>query len=357
MKILFWPGDYPFCYYYRGFLPGVYAKQMVVKDFVAMGKNVSIETMTKQAREADVVVFQRPNNGRVLELARLLKIAGKKIIFENDDTYKVGEETLSKLDNDKQRAVAADLRRYTDAVLALADGAIASTPILAEEYRRVNPKVVVLKNCIDPLDELPNKANTTGKFRIGFIASVTTNDDYIHLKEQIRALDERGDITIVVLGLKYKDGSHIPFMDEDVKFWHSLKNAEFHAYVPVTHYMSKVASLALDLAVIPRADNYFNRCKSNLKFLEMSLLRIPVIAQGFADGTSPYQGPDAMYMTIVADNSTWYNKIVEIKEHYPTFLNLADEAHDYVLANYNIKNYAQEWVKQIEKLCLSPQNF
>jgi hypothetical protein len=158
----------------------------------------------------------------------------------------------------------------------------------------------------------------------------------------------------VVLGIKYKDGSIISFMQEDYEFWNSLKNIEWHPYCHVTEYMIKVADLALDLAIIPRNDSYFNRCKSNVKFLEMSLLKIPVLAQGFTDGQSPYQ-QDEDYLTIVVDNKDWYNKIIKIKNDYKTYSNLAEKAHNYVLSEYNIATYCYEWTKNIEQLCKYPK--
>ena len=77
---------------------------------------------------------------------------------------------------------------------------------------------------------------------------------------------------------------------------------------------------------------------------------IPVLAQGFSDGTSPYQGADEEYMSIVTDNETWYNRIMEIKEKYSDYKLLAHKAHDYVVENYNIHVYAQTWTDTIKKL-------
>ena len=328
---------------------------MVVRDFIQTGK-VDEKDFASKVREADAVVFQRPNSEKILNLMKALKQKGKKVIFENDDTYLLGKGIpLERLESDEQRELAKNLSFYTDACLRIADGVIASTEILGEEYRRINPNTVVLKNTIDPLDEFTCKPNETGKFRIGFIASVTTNDDYLHLKEQIRALDERGDITIVVLGLKHKDGSSISFMKPDVQFWSTLKNIEWHPYVHVTEYMHTLSKLALDLAVIPRKDSYFNRCKSSLKALEMSLLKIPVIAQSFGDGTGPYEGDLYPYLTLIEDNTQWYNSIVHIRDDYALYKKKAEQAHHFVLEHYSIKTYAQEWVRQIHNLCKSPQ--
>lgn len=347
--ILFLNGEYPFCYYYRGYLPGIYSKQMVVTDFITHLDKADQTRINEQIQRAEIIVLQRPKDQKVLDLVYKLKSLGKKVIFENDDTYLYGKGIdPSMLENDAQREIAKQMSDTTNKILKLCDGAIASTPILAKEYGETNPNVCVLKNCIDPLDEFKCKPNDTGKFRIGFIGSVTTNDDYIHIKDAIMRLDERNDVTIVVMGVKYKDGTFAKFMEKDHEFWSTLKNIEWHSYVKVTEYMMTLSKLKLDIAIIPRKESYFNKCKSNLKFLEMSLLRIPVIAQGFED--SPYE-QDKDYLTLVYNNDNWYNEIIKSKDNYSEYKSKANNAHDYVLENYNIKNYAQEWVKQIYNLC------
>lgn len=354
MKIFYIQGDYNFCYYYRGYLPAVYSNQMCVSSFIRQDMRANDQEMTTKALRADIVCFQRPSGENALKLAKLLKQKGKKIIFDNDDTY--SGIPLARLGSERQVQIAQELNKNLNEFVKLADGVTTSTQILAEEYAQLNPNVVVLKNCIDPLDEFPCKKNETGKFRIGFIGSVTSNDDYIHIKDQIKQLDDRGDITIVIMGVKYADGSVMPSMGEDRDFWASLKNVEWHTVTPVTEYMVKLASLALDVAIIPRKDHYFNKCKSNLKFLEMSLLHIPVIAQGFPDGLSPYQH-DKDYLTLVEDNAKWYTQIITIKDDYATYKDLANKAHDYVLEHYNIKSYAQTWTQEIEKLCNSQKTY
>lgn len=353
MKLFYLQGDYSFCYYFRGYLPGVYSNQLVVSEFLRADGDVSNAKIHEKAMQSDIICFQRPTSKASLDLARLLKLKGKKIIFDNDDTYT--GIPLARLGNEKRVKIAQELSQNLNDFVKLADGVTTSTKILGEEYEKLNPNVAVLKNCIDPLDEFPCKKNTTGKFRVGIIGSVTSNDDYYHIKEDIRLLDERNDVTIVILGVKLSNGKITPGMEEDYQFWSSLKNIEWHASVHVTEYYMTVANLALDLAIIPRKEHYFNQCKSNLKFLDMSLLNIPVLAQGFSDGTSPYQGVDEEYMSVIVENllvkHQWYDKIIAIKDDYKRFSNLACKAHDYVLTEYNINNYASEWQKQIENLC------
>lgn len=352
MKILFLQGDYNFCYYVRGYLPGIYSNQMVNHDFIRLNVTQNAEELTAKAMKADIIVFQRPSGPNAINLARTLKEKGKYIIMDNDDTY--SGIPLHRLGNEKQVAIAKQLDKTLNDFCKLAHGITTSTQVLADEYRKLNPNTIVLRNCIDPMDEFTCKKNETGKFRIGFIGSVTSNDDYIHIKDQIRQLDERGDITIVVHGVKLANGKLlVETMREDYDFWSTLKNIEWHPLCNVTDYMYNISKLALDLIVIPRKDHYFNECKSNLKYLEASLLKIPVLAQAFPSGLSPYQ-IDSPHCTLVMDNSTWYSRVVDIKDNYALFKAQAEKAHDYVLENYNIKIVANNWQIQIENLCKSP---
>ena len=349
MRIFFLQGAFPFCYYYRGYLPAVYSNNIAVSDFFRKDMDVSNTAFVAKAMEADIICFQRPTSKASYDLAKLLRLKGKKIVMDNDDSY--SGIPLARLGSEKQVEIAKELNKNLEEFGRMADGITVSTQFLADEYRKLNPNVVVLKNCIDPIDAQKCKVNDKGKFRIGLVGSVTTNDDYIHIKDQLKQLSERDDCTIVIMGLKMDNGKLITkSFQEDADFWATLKNLEWHATCHVTEYMGLVANLALDLAIIPRKEHDFNRAKSNLKFLEMSLLEIPVLAQGFSDGTSPYQGIDEPYLTIVGSDENWYDKIISIKDNYEEYKEKAKKAKAWVLENYNIKKEAMKWSEAIINL-------
>ena len=57
---------------------------------------------------------------------------------------------------------------------------------------------------------------------------------------------------------------------------------EFHPWVPIYDYPSKLASLKATVCVAPLVDNDFNNCKSDLKFIEACALGTPVVCQDIA---------------------------------------------------------------------------
>ncbi len=54
---------------------------------------------------------------------------------------------------------------------------------------------------------------------------------------------------------------------------------EYHHWIPLSDYPRFLASLNVNMAIAPLLDNRFNRCKSDLKFLEASTLGLPIACQ------------------------------------------------------------------------------
>jgi glycosyltransferase involved in cell wall biosynthesis len=103
---------------------------------------------------------------------------------------------------------------------------------------------------------------------------------------------------------------------------------------------------------IPRADNYFNRCKSNLKFLEASMFEIPVVAQAFSTGDSPYQQnpEDSKYMLLADKHEEWIEQIDKLISDKELRREMGRKARKYVEENYNINKQAHKWVDAYKKL-------
>jgi glycosyltransferase involved in cell wall biosynthesis len=108
-------------------------------------------------------------------------------------------------------------------------------------------------------------------------------------------------------------------------------------------YQDTLNDLELDIALIPRTENYFNKAKSNLKFLECSMLEIPCIASGFSDGLSPYeQGEDKNYLKLVKKHEDWYTYLEELSDK-KTRRELGKKAKKYVLDKYDINKNIHLW--------------
>ncbi len=329
IKVYFNYGLYNGCNYVRLWLPQKH--NGFNGDWKEIGKTRSPHEAAQLMAESDVVVMHRlmtENQARVFSL-----VNKKKIVVDNDDTYKDPIGIKGRL-----RKFANQIDNNLSKFIKRADLVTVSTEFLKSEYEKINSNVVVLPNCVDPDDWQINKPLFKNKFRVGIIGSVAY-DDFKICYDDLKRLGEEKDVEIVVLGDKKETAS-----------WKGIK-CEYHPYVSFEKYPKVLNDLNLDIMAIPREDNYFNRCKSKLKFLEASMLEIPVLAQGFSDGNSPYQNPnDAQHMIIVYKN--WYDAIMQAKQEREHLAKMAKGAKQYVLENYNIKTKAKLWKIQYLKLMI-----
>ena len=297
---------------------------------------------------ADIVVFHRPEHPDKLKLARYLKQIGKKIVFDNDDTYKDNEQVkLNKYMNKERvdRGLKA-INEQIDLFIKEADLVTASTEFLAEEYRKLHDKVIVLPNCVDPfLFDEPIR-NEGDKVRIGITGSVGLTSDLDILKPIIEHYQEDPRVQIVFFSLHNKNDQTKMVREiyvGEYEILESFKNIEWHPLVPAHEYYDKLNSLALDIQIIPRVDTYFNKCKSNLKFLESSMFEIPVVAQGFKDCNSPYQGKDEPYLLIANNTEEFITQIDKLITDKELRREMGRKAREYVEKEYSIENNAHLW--------------
>lgn len=340
------------CYIVRALLP-LQANGWDGDQTSIIPYNKTPEDKTKAAINADVVVFHRPENTDKLKLARYLKSIGKKIVYDNDDTYKddnsVKLNAYMTAERVKKGMEAID--KFSSEFIKEADLVTCTTEFLAEEYRKINPNVVVLPNMIDPFYFDEPLRNEGDKVRIGITGSVGLTSDLDALAPIFRHYEKDDRVELVFFSLNEPTEQLRKIYDGEYRVLESLKNIEWHPLVPAQDYYDKLNSLKLDIQIIPRADNYFNRCKSNLKFLESSMLEIPVVAQAFSDGKSPYQGEeDSKYMLLAENTEEFIKHIDTLIENKELRREMGEKAREYVEENYDINKTAHIWEDTYNKL-------
>lgn len=308
------------------------------------------ENKTRAANDADIVVFHRPETAEKLELARILKHKGKKIVFDNDDTFKDdgGYRLNEYMNQTRMDKGMKKINETIDEFVKIADLVTCSTEFLAEEYRKLNDNVIVLPNLIDPFYFEDPLRNDTDVVRVGMVGSVAITSD-IDLLEQIVTHfkdDKRIKFVLFSLPPNKEDKFMRELYSEEYKFWESV-DVEWQPLVPMDQYYDTLNELKLDLMIIPRADNYFNRCKSNVKFLEASMFEIPVIAQGFDTNDGPYQvnPEDRKHLLLCESLQDWIEAIEYFIKNPSIRKDCGRLAKEYVLENYDIEKKSHLWIE------------
>lgn len=347
MKVFFVGSDLEGCYNVRALFP-LQANGWDGDRTTFMFNRMTPENKAKAAMDSEIVVFHRPQDEQRLKLAKLLKSQGKKIVFDNDDTVKDdgGFKFNEYMDKERLEKGLKKLDKQTDDFIKIADLVTCSTTFLADEYRKLNENVIVLPNCIDPFYFDEPLRNDTDVVRIGVTGSVGITSDVEVLKPIIEHYQHDKRVRLVLFSLPPAKHDKITreLYSEEYKFWDSV-DIEWQPFVMAEDYYTTLNELKLDMVIIPRADTYFNRCKSNLKFLENSMLEIPTIAQSFPTGDSPYeQNPeDKNYLLLAGNQEEWIVQIEKLINDKELRREMGRKAKEYVEENYSIEKNAYKW--------------
>lgn len=356
MKVYFIGGSYESCHYVRCLIPLVAGGWDGDKTSLRQPKRGAQEMM-RGAMASDIVVFHRPIQKEMYDAAMLLKQAGKKIVMDNDDTYSANSGVPVQMFG-KQRDLLDKAINKIDIALkkfaTIADMVTVTTEFLKKEYEQVNPNVHVLPNCVDTMDWDTPAKNDTGKIRLGIVGSVASNQDYKNIIPLLDKLKERNDVQIVLLALPAKSPSLVEarkMYEPEIKFWEKY-DVEWHPFMNQSDYIPFINDLKIDIMLIPRDDNYFNRCKSNLKFLEASMCGMATVAQSFPDNKSPYEvdKEDAKNLILATDSQDWIKKVTQLLDNPTELAILKEKASKYVKEKYNIDNNINKWIEAYKTL-------
>lgn len=247
-------------------------------------------------------------------------------------------------DPSKNKARLDDIKR----LVGMADMITVTTPIIADLFRQYNDNVRVLPNCVD-LKEWPEFPRTGGDdIRLYWGGGMSHWEDLLLIKEPLRAIFEKyKQARIIMLGWMPK-GFEKTFPGR-VEF---LEWKNFHAY------SYKMASLGIDIGLIPLVDNKFNRCKSNIKWVEMSALRIPSVVSY----VSPYKEvndlSDMNLGVFVEGNGSegWIKGISTLVDNPSLRKEIGSNARSIVEQYYDINSQYHQWVNAYgEVLCQPPR--
>ena len=245
---------------YNKIIPSV--RLCVLETFLHMHKSGQIEfnyiqyfSINKKALiESDIIIIVRADGYIERTYAKILKLAGKYLIYVlDDDLLDVPEEISSSKHyrSNITKKNIVEIMKYCDCLLC-------TSPILIKKYGHFFKKSVLIDEPASIISYDHSKTNLNKKTKIGFAGSPD------------RIIDVEKVLTNVVekLLLKYKEKIDISFFGVKPKFIDNL-NLKYIPYIEnYNEYKSTLASLCWDIGLAPMLDTSFHRAKYFNKYIE-----------------------------------------------------------------------------------------
>ena len=227
-------------------------------------------------RKLDILIVQRGMAGVLSykSLKRVLQKSDIKIVYEIDDALTHIPDTNPHFE--EILSIKPNILQY----LENADMVTVSTQSLKRLYGPYNKNIAVLPNCLDLSEWGPCPNNSHKIKEENNPTTLLISGTHTHLKD-FRLIED----VITQLLTEFRGKLKlIQFGGANTKVSKSPHVRVIPAVISYKGYINILKNLDVDIGLVPLEENTFNLAKSNIKWLEYSICRIPGI---FSD-INPY---------------------------------------------------------------------
>lgn len=350
-------GHYSAITYYRLIKPMQNLGQWFEIDF--WGKEwmqkfkVGEEAYQYLAENYDIIFSKHIDNGaagsNLLAMADHFK---KKVIVDLDDNY------LQIRKDNPAYDTYAELkggRYFLGAFVSLASGLVVSTDPLKDVYSKMeyaNPTIDVLPNCNDVNDwKFKRVKKLDGKIRVGYMGSITHNDDLALIWEPMaKILEKYPNVMFEICGAVGPDDIKgvmeklQSYTEKDIlkQIWFYEGTQSFFGFPEL------LFRLGWDIGLAPLVDEPFNRSKSHIKFFDYTAISIPTVASRVYPYCEPIFGIPIITnketgLLVENNNEEWFNAIEKLILSEKYRQELVTNAFKHIKDNWQYSQHAFRW--------------
>ena len=287
-------------------------------------------------RDFRVIIFYRcPWTEEVDKAITLAKSLNKKVFFDIDDLVIDTNytdlipyiQTLS----DSQKTIYNNGVVRMRKTLKLCEGAITTTEALAKELIKYVPKVFINRNVASEemfkLSELAlktkSKLENQKEIIIGYFSGSITHIDDIKMiiPALIRIFEEFKNVKLFLMG-------EIDIPNELEKYSSKIIKKSFLDWKKLPIFISRV-----NINIAPIKESIFNEAKSENKWLEASLLKVPTIASNFGAFKKVIRNGETGLLC--SNNEEWYNALKQLIINKRLQKTIAKNAFEICKEQYN----------------------
>lgn len=306
------------------------AEQLRKHGFKVKVVNLSEFELTQAQNASHIIIYRSPISPELLRLCHMAQDYGKSIFYDIDDlvfdtvytdqlSYTQGLNSVEKGNYD------AGVRNY-GYMLENCDGAITSTNQLQEELYKYQSKVLLNRNLAsDDLIAISSQyikdySQTSDIVKIGYFSgSISHNENFELIKPAIKQLlTKYSNVQLHIVGILDIPQDMKPFENQIVT----------HDYVDWDKLPALISEVDINLA--PLVDSIFNRAKSEIKWIEAALVKVPTVASkigAFSDMVIDGE------TGLLATDDQWFDKLEALVLSPELRQNIAESAYRAVLEN------------------------
>ena len=266
----------------------------------------------------------------------------KAILYETDDNhFQIRTWNGYFPDVQAERPLIERMAKRADLVTV-------STGPIKDAYNHLNDNIRVIRNAIDPSIYTTDRELATsgeGRPRVVYYGSTARMRDYGGYPSGVggkweggyagkAVQDLRKELWNVFIGVN-PGTEHViaPFFDE-----------AFHYVENIKQFAEALTRSNADIGIAPLGGDSFDKCKSELHWLEYSMVGAAFIGERFKYGEAPYSmvrhGVDGL---LARGRQEWYDGIKSLVRSKDLREQLAGAAKERVLKEYDYKDRAVEW--------------
>jgi len=262
---------------------------------------------------------------------------GKKVVLDIDDNYLDVPE--SNLLYERFKATKHE-RAYLSTSLSLADAISVSTIPLRDrldahmkERHGLEKKFIHVPNMNDVNDWKyePVKLHKD-RFVIGYSGSNSHKDDFAMVVSSIgEIMRKHKHVWFETLGVLAIDDltKHLRGWDDDML----MRTALVGATDTFKEYPKWLSQRPWNVGIAPLVDTAFTRSKSHIKWMEYSMMNMPVIASKVYPYHMPILGRDTIVdgkTGLLCRNNEWFDALDDMIQNYDRYKPMAKNAYDYI---------------------------
>lgn len=321
------------------------AEQLRKNGFAVKVVNASEFSLAQAQYASHIIIYRAPWSAQLQLLCDLAREEHKPVYFDIDDlvfdTLYTDQLSYTQGLSEKEKGnYDAGVKNYGK-MLATCDGAITSTNQLKEELLKYKDSVLLNRNLASreliavSSQFLKEDFGADDRIKIGYFSgSISHNENFELIKPAIKeVLDNYPFVELHIVG-------HLD-IPQDMKQY--TQRIIIHEYVDWKVLPQLISQVDINLA--PLVDSVFNRAKSEIKWIEAALVKVPTIAShigAFADMMIDGQ------TGLLAKDSEWKEKLESLILSADLRRELAENAYAFVLQNCSLDK-KDEMVTYFEK--------